>query len=45
MGGPPGGGMGGPPGGAAGAQPIFKMPEINVWTILDKLLSGDEKKK
>jgi hypothetical protein len=38
---PPGGGAGG----AAGMQPIFKMPEINVWKILEKLLSGNETKK
>jgi hypothetical protein len=37
LGGPPGGGMqGGQP------QPIMKLPELNVWKILERLL-GDNK--
>jgi hypothetical protein len=40
MGGPPPGGPGGAPGGG-----IMKLPELNVWKILEKLLSGETKKQ
>jgi hypothetical protein len=42
MGGPP---MGGPPGGGAPGGGVMKLPELNVWKILDKLLSGETKKQ
>lgn len=43
MGGPP---MGGPPsGGAPGAGGIMKLPELDVWKILSKLLNHQETKK
>lgn len=42
MGGPP---MGGPPGGMPGAGGVVKLPELNVWKILEKLLSGHDTKK
>jgi hypothetical protein len=41
MGGPPGGGA---PGGAPGGG-VMKLPEVDVWKILEKLLSGHETKK
>jgi hypothetical protein len=41
MGGPPMGGPGGMPGGPGGG--IMKLPTLDVWKILEKLLSGETK--
>ncbi len=41
MGGPP---MGGAPGGAPGGG-IVKLPELNVWKMLEKLVSGHDQQK